>query len=297
MKNFLPFALLFCIHSFSQDFDIEGHRGCRGLMPENTIEAMKRAVDLGVTTLELDVVISADNQVFLSHEPFLSHEICLDQNGDEISEVNEKNFNLYQMDYNEIRQCDCGSKVHPKFLNQTKIKTYKPLLAEVIDSVSDYIKKKYPNKIIYYNIETKSAVEGDAVFHPKPETFVDLLLKVIEEKNSSDRVFIQSFDVRTLQYLHKIRPKFKTVLLVENKLSIEENLKLLGFIPNVYSPEFVLLAPKAIRYLHKKKVKVIPWTVNETDDMKKMIDLGVDGLITDYPDRYFDIQSNKKPEK
>lgn len=288
MKNYLSIALLlFITNCFAQEFDIEGHRGCRGLMPENSIQAMKKAIDLGVTTLELDVVISADGKVLLSHEPFLSHEICLDSNGKEITEANEKSFNLYQMPYNAIRQCDCGSKIHPRFLSQTKIKTYKPLLAEVIDSVAFYIKSRYPGRVIHYNIETKSAIEGDAVFHPKPEAFVDLLLKVIEEKKIAAITYIQSFDVRTLQYLHKIRPQFKTVLLVENKFSVKENLKLLGFTPNVYSPEFILLDEETIQYLHKKKVKVIPWTVNEIADMKKIIDLGVDGLISDYPDRYF----------
>lgn len=297
MKNYLLLlAFLFITNCFSQQFDIQGHRGCRGLLPENSIEAMKKAVDLGVTTLELDVVIAADHQVLLSHEPFLSHEICLDKNGNEITEENEKNFNLYKMNYSEIRQCDCGSKIHPRFLNQIKIKTYKPLLSEVIDSVEHYIKRNHPNKTIYYNIETKSAVEGDAVFHPNPKIFVDLLVKVIEGKNIQNKTFIQSFDVRTLQYLHEIKPQFKTVLLVENTLSIKENLKLLGFKPNVYSPEFILLDEEKVRFLHKKQIKVIPWTVNETSDMKRIMSLGVDGLISDYPDRYFDIL-NRKPEK
>jgi glycerophosphoryl diester phosphodiesterase len=290
-KYLLILSLLSASQCFSQEFDIQGHRGCRGLLPENSIEGMKKAIDLGVTTLELDVVISADHQVLLSHEPFLSHEICLDKNGNEITEVNEKSFNLYQMSYDDIRQCDCGSKIHPRFLGQTKIKTYKPLLSEVIDSVENYIKRKYPDKSIFYNIETKSAIEGDAVFHPKPKEFVDLLLKVIQDKNIGNGVFIQSFDVRTLQYLHGIKSKIKTVLLVENKLSIQENLKLLGFKPTVYSPEFILLDAEAVLYLHRKKIKVIPWTVNEVPDMKKIISLGADGLISDYPNRYFEIIS------
>ena len=138
------FLLLLTVNSFSQEFDIQGHRGCRGLLPENSIVAMKKAVDLGVTTLELDVVISADHQVLLSHEPFLSHEICLDSNGNEIYENNEKSYNLYKMNYDEIRKCDCGSKIHPRFLSQEKVKTYKPLLSEMIDSVENYIQKKYP---------------------------------------------------------------------------------------------------------------------------------------------------------
>ncbi|TGD59545.1 glycerophosphodiester phosphodiesterase [Flavobacterium humi] len=292
-KSLLIAFLLAAFPIFSQEFDIQGHRGCRGLLPENSIEAMKKAVDLGVTTLELDVVVSADNQVLLSHEPFLSHEICLDRNGNEITEANEKNFNLYQMDYATIRQCDCGSKIHPRFIDQEKIRTYKPLLSEVIDSVSNYIRRKYPKKHIYYNIETKSAAEGDDVFHPKPHAFVDLLLKVLREKHITDSVYIQSFDVRTLQYLHKIEPGIKTVLLVENRLSVAQNLTILGFKPTVYSPEFILLNPENVAYLHQKKINVIPWTVNETADMEKIINMGVDGIISDYPNRYFDLIKRK----
>ena len=290
MKQLLLLVLvLFPFLSFGQEFDIQGHRGCRGLLPENSIEAFKRAIDLGVTTLEMDVVISKDKQVLLSHEPFLSHEIALDLNGNEITEKDEKSFNLYQMDYDQIKQYDCGSKIHPRFLDQLKIKTYKPLLSEIIDFVENYSKTNYPNRKIKYNIETKSEPKGDLVFHPNPKEFVMLLANVLQNKNISDRVYIQSFDVRTLQFLHANFPEFKTVLLVDNKLSIKENLKLLDFIPNVYSPEFVLLDKKAIRYLHRKNIKVIPWTVNEIKDIKKVINLNVDGLISDYPNRYFEI--------
>ncbi|MCL9805295.1 glycerophosphodiester phosphodiesterase [Flavobacterium amniphilum] len=278
----LPFA------TFAQNLDIQGHRGCRGLLPENSIEAMKKAIDLGVTTLEMDVVISKDKQVLLSHEPFMSHEITLDLNGQEIAETDEKNFNLYQMDYAQIKQYDCGSKIHPRFLDQTKIKTYKPLLSEVIDFAESYVNEKYPGRKLFYNIETKTTPEGDAIFHPKPNEFVDLLVSVIKPKQISERVYIQSFDVRTLQHLHTAYSEFKTVLLVENKLSIAKNLALLGFKPDVYSPEFILLDERKVEMLHKKGIKVIPWTVNKKEDMNKVIKYGVDGLISDYPDRYFE---------
>jgi glycerophosphoryl diester phosphodiesterase len=95
--------------------------------------------------------------------------------------------------------------------------------------------------------------------------------------------------VRTLQHLHVTYPEFKTVLLVENKLSISKNLDLLGFKPNVYSPEFILLDERKVEMLHKKGIKVIPWTVNKMEDMKRMINYGVDGLISDYPNRYFEL--------
>lgn len=289
MRKFL-FTLLLPLVSQAQNFDIQGHRGCRGLLPENTIEAMKKAIDLGVTTIEMDVVISKDKQVLLSHEPFLSHEICLDKNNNEITSSNEHSYNSYTMNYDEIKSCDCGSKTHPRFLEQQKLKTYKPLLSEVIDFTENYIAKNYPGRKIQYNIETKSDPKGDNIYHPLPEQFVDLLIAVIQSKNITERVYIQSFDVRTLQHLHKKYPEFKTVLLVENKMSINKNLKLLGFSPDVYSPEFILLDAKKVKELQKKGIKVIPWTINKKEDMQKIIDFGVDGLITDYPDRYFELK-------
>lgn len=287
--RFTTLLVLLPFFAFAQEFDIQGHRGCRGLLPENSIQAMLKAIDLGVTTLEMDVVISKDNQVVLSHEPFLSYEIALDLNGKEIEEKNEKSYNLYQMTYEQIKQYDCGTKVHPRFLEQQKIKAYKPLLSEVIDSVEHYIQIKYPGKKICYNIETKTTIEGDAIFHPKTEDFVNLMMAVIKEKNIQDRVYIQSFDVRTLQHLHTTYPEFKTVLLVENELSIDENLKALGFKPDIYSPYFKLLDKKKVNYLHQKKIKVIPWTVNEKKDMQQIIKMKVDGIISDYPNRYFEL--------
>nr|MBP9794290.1 glycerophosphodiester phosphodiesterase [Flavobacterium sp.] len=245
----------------------------------------------GVTTLEMDVVISKDNEVVLSHEPFLSHEITLDLNGNEIAEIDEKNFNLYQMNYSQIKQYDCGSKIHPRFTEQEKLKTYKPLLSEVIDFAESYIQKNYPGRKIQYNIETKSDPKGDDLFHPKPMEFVALLMAVLNQKNISDRIYIQSFDVRTLQHVHANFPKYKTVLLVENKMSISKNLKLLGFRPDVYSPEFILLNKKKVNQLHQKNIKVIPWTINKKDDMQRIISFGVDGIITDYPNRYFELKN------
>src|SRR4029079_15930170 len=124
--------------------------GCRGLMPENTIPAFLKAVELGITTLEMDVVISKDSQVVVSHDPYFNHEITTKPNGDTINEAEEKDLKLYRMSYEEIRQYDVGIKPHPRFPLQQKIKAYKPLLSDVLDSVVMHITmlKRAP---VYYN--------------------------------------------------------------------------------------------------------------------------------------------------
>src|ERR1700754_3858617 len=113
-------------------FDKEGHRGCRGLMPENTIPAMMKALELGVTTLEMDAVITADNQVVLSHEPFFNHEITTKPDGKLVTAQEEKSLNIYKMTYAQTQQYDVGLRPHPRFPQQQKLKATKPLLKEVI---------------------------------------------------------------------------------------------------------------------------------------------------------------------
>ena len=112
--------ILFMNCKSTTSIDIQGHRGCRGLMPENTIEAFKKAIELGVHTLELDVAISKDGIVVVSHEPFMSRKTCLDARGNEITKAYDKKYNLYQMTFDSIKQFDCGTKFHPKFPNQKK---------------------------------------------------------------------------------------------------------------------------------------------------------------------------------
>ncbi|RMG30770.1 MAG: glycerophosphodiester phosphodiesterase [Bacteroidetes bacterium] len=264
--------------------DIQGHRGCRGLMPENSIPAFIRAIDLGVNTLELDVVISKDSQVVVSHEPYFSHLICTTPEGQEIQAENERQFNLFQMTYEEIRAFDCGSRPHPRFPGQAKMAVYKPLLTELIDTVETYTHTR-GLPAVRYNIETKSSPEGDGVFHPEPATFVKLLMEVIQSKGIEDRCSIQSFDPRTLQVAHQQYPGMELVLLAENQLSVEENLQQLGFTPAVYSPYFKLVDEEVVKFCHTKGMKLIPWTVNEQTDIQRMLELGVDGIISDYPDR------------
>ncbi len=268
-------------------FDKEGHRGCRGLMPENTIPAFLKAIDLGVTTLEMDAVITKDSQVIISHEPFFNHEITTKPDGSYVSEAEEKSLNIYRMDYAEVKTYDVGMKPHPRFPRQQKIPAVKPLLGNVIDSVVQHTMtvKRLP---VYYNIETKTTDSTDNIFHPAPAPFVELLMKVILDKGIAERTIIQSFDIRTLQYLHRHYAEMKTALLVEedDKKTFAFQLKGLGFIPTIYSPAYQLVTPLLVKQCHDAGIKIIPWTVDDKAQIDRLKNLGVDGIISDYPDLF-----------
>lgn len=268
-------------------FDRQGHRGCRGLMPENTIPAMLRAIDLGVTTLEMDVVITADGQVILSHEPFMSWEISTTPDGRTFTAKEEKQYNIYRMDYATVRTWDVGLKPHPRFRQQEKIAVSKPLLSELIDSVETYARRKGLPPL-FYNIETKSDPAGDDIYHPQPGPFTDKLMAVIREKGISSRVIIQSFDRRTLQVVHQKYPGIRTALLVEgfSKEPLDEHLQQLGFTPSIYSPEFTLVNPALVAACHAKGMKLIPWTVNDRAAIDRLRTMGVDGIISDFPNLF-----------
>lgn len=272
-----------------KQIDFQGHRGCRGLMPENTIPGFIKALDLGVNTLEMDVVITSDMQVLLSHEPYFSHEICTDPQGKELDEARTSNHLIYALTYAQTTAYDCGMKPHLRFPDQEKIPVHKPLLIDVILAAEQHANATQ-RELPYYNIETKSTPEGDNILHPAPDEFARLLADVVIEKGIQNRTIIQSFDVRTLQYLHNAEPDMTLALLVENNLGPEENLRLLGFTPDIYSPDYNLVDEDLVNYCAQHKMKLIPWTVNELPVMQNLLDIGVDGIISDYPDKFRELR-------
>ncbi|WP_316798615.1 glycerophosphodiester phosphodiesterase family protein [Pedobacter frigidisoli] len=277
------FAMLLTAASAQkQKFDIQGKAGARGIMPENTIEGMLKALDLGVTTLEMDAVVSKDKMVVLSQEPYFNNEISLQPNGKPITLKDQKNFNIYKMNYEEVKKFDVGSKVHSRFPGQMKFKAYKPLLSETIDAVEAYVKEHKLKKPVY-SIETKTIKNGDHEFQPEPAEFVDLIMDIINEKKLAKRVIIESFDMRTLQYLHEKYPKVQTSLLIDEKEPFEDYIEKLGFKPTIYSPYSVLVGKGLVDRCHDMGIKIIPWTVNTVKEVKYFMNLGVDGIITDYP--------------
>ena len=312
-KVLIIFSMLFSSAAFSQQkLDVQAHRGGMALLPENTIPAMLNAVKLGAKTLELDVVISADGKVVVSHDGYMSAAFMTKPNGTEITKEEEKSLSLFQMSYDSIRRYQSGIKTHPMFPAQLKLKTYKPLLNDLIDSVEAYVKA---NKLkpIYYNIETKCSPAGDGKYNPSPEVFVKTMMDVINKKGIKKRVIIQSFDIRTLKILHQTEPKLKLALLVQGKMNLtEEQLKkyglsakevedyfkqlstnkgglegdiaVLGFTPTIYSPYYSGVNAEMVKKVHEKNMLIVPWTVDKEEDMIALGKLGLDGIITNCPD-------------
>jgi len=279
-----------CLPSDSEKhhLDIQGHRGCRGLMPENTIEGFIKAVELGVTTLELDVVVSKDKKLIVSHEAFFNHEITTLPDNQPITEVNQKDFNIFQMTYEEISKYDVGLKKHPKFPLQNKIKAYKPTLSMVVDTVEHYIKvNNLP--AVRYNIEIKHDKSLDNLYNPSSDVFTTLVYEEVKRLGIAKKCNIQSFDPECLNILHKIDSTVEIALLVGNNDSYIQNLEKLTFKPDCYSPHYSLVNDQLLDYCRKNKIKLIPWTVNEEADIIRLIHLGVGGIISDYPDKVIEL--------
>ena len=288
MKTSISFLLLSFIINMAvaqSNFLKQGHRGCRGLMPENTIAAMKKAIDLGVQVLELDVVISKDKQVVVSHDTHFTADISLKPSGDTISIEEAKNYVLYRMTYEEIKKYDVGKKHNVKFPQQENFAAYKPLLSVLIDSADIYAKEQ-GKPLPFYNIEIKSEQKTDGIEHPAPPEFVALVLAVLKSKNILDRMNIQSFDVRPLQLIHQQYPTIKLAYLTANKKSVSENITELGFTPYFYSPYYKMVNRETVEFCHEQGMKIIPWTVNTKAEIEELKNLNVDGIITDYPNLF-----------
>ncbi len=267
--------------------DYQAHRGGRGLMPENTIAAMLAVMDnKKVSTLEMDLAITKDKQVVVSHDPILNPLITTKPDGTFIK-ASEPNKNIiYQMDYTALEKYDVGLKTHPGFTGQKKLAASIPTLSSLIDSVE--AKSKTIGRKMNYNIEIKSVEGKDGIEHPDPNEFVELVVNILQKKNILNRTSLQSFDLRPLRLLHEKYPYIKTSYLVFGAecVNAEKQIALLGFQPTIYSPEYKYVNKAMVDYCHQKNIQVIPWTVNTKEEINTLIQLKVDGIITDYPNLY-----------
>ena len=266
--------------------EIHGHRGCRGLLPENTLPAFLHALTLGVDVLEMDVVISADQQVVVSHEPWLNPAICLDPDGNRIATATTPVFNLYELPYGIIRRCDCGQLRHPNFPQQASQPTYKPLLREVFALIENAA-LTLGRSPIRYAIEIKSDRGGDTLYHPAPDEYLLLVLDEINAAQVAARTTLLCFDPRILRLAHQRQPSLATCLLAEAGQSWAATLQGLGFMPTTFGPDYHTVSSESVRRLRTDfpGLRLVPWTVNELSDMRRLQAMGVDGITTDFPDR------------
>lgn len=264
--------------------DLQGHRGARGLLPENSIPAFRRALELGVNTLELDLAVSKEGRLVVSHEPWMSADICSTPDGRPVPAESAQEHSLYGMTYDEIARYDCGSRGNGRFPDQAPMPVAKPLLDSVIVMAERYT-AAHGLPPIRYNMEIKTKPEHDGHHHPEPAAFARRLYDALVAHEVLSRSTVQSFDPRALEGMYAIDPGVTLGFLVNNDLGLTGNLDRLTFTPDVYSPHHRLVDRELVEAVHRRGMAIIPWTVNDVETMRRLVTLGVDGIITDYPDR------------
>ncbi len=265
----------------SPPFDWQGHRGARGLLPENTIPAFLRALSYPqVVTLELDVVISADDRVVVSHDPYMEPTICQTPQGDSIT----GQISLRKLTVTEIAAYDCGLRPHPRFPEQARRPATKPTLAAVFAAVDQYcVQQGRPSP--RYNIELKYQPDWEPELVPDRATFVNLVVEDVLAWGHPNLVTLQCFDPLTLAVIHDRDPGLQLAYLDEAPGGVAAKMEALGFVPAIYSPWEQPLTPAVIAEARALGMRIVPWTVNEVARMSELREQGVDGIITDYPDR------------
>ncbi len=265
--------------------EVEGHRGAAGVMPENTIEAMLYAVGIGVNTLELDLQVTKDGEVIVSHDAHINPKFTLDDKGEEISEKQAKKRVFSKMKYDDVIGYDTGTKLYDRFPDQKKINTHIPLLSALIDSVELYVAKNGLSPV-RYNIEIKSSKEKEKQgLVLDYDAFSDKAMEVLLSKELGERLLVQSFDTRCLNYINEKYPDTRLAYLVSNNDGFANHMAQLNFQPETYSPNYKLVDAELIQSCKEKGMKVVPWTVDDDEAIIKMLDLGVDGIISNYPNR------------
>ena len=303
----LAFAatLLLIMTGNANSLDLQGHRGARGLLPENTLPAFARALTIGVTTLELDTAITRDGVVVVSHDATLNPDITRDAKGQWIK---RDDIAINAIGFAELQQYDVG-RINPQSVYAGRFPDQKPLDGTRIPRLAEVfaLARNAGNNHVRFNIETKISPEHAQRTLP-PAEFARALIALIRAEQLEARVTIQSFDWRTLQVVQQEAPQITTVYLTAQQ-SWQDNIRARnssspwtadrhisqfgGSLPRlvngaggtIWSPYFGDVTQDAVREAQQLGLKVIVWTVNESRDMERMIDFGVDGIISDYPDR------------
>lgn len=249
--------------------EVQGHRGCRGLRPENTLAAFRHAIALGVDVLELDLGLTADRVLAVAHDPEVNDTLCR-------ASAPLPARRLRDLTFEQVRTLDCGALKNPRFPNQVLVPGARiPRLEQVLALL-----REHPR--LGLNIEIKTFPDRPQVSHP-PAEFARALAPLLAAPGLAARVVVQSFDPRALQAMAAAAPRVTLAALADRRADMEPMLQATG--ARIISPRFSELMRGDIATFHKRGVRVVPWTVNQVADMKRLMARGVDGIITDYPDR------------
>jgi glycerophosphoryl diester phosphodiesterase len=308
----LAAGLCFLINGEVMAFDIEAHRGGRALFPENTLPSFANALSMGVNTLELDIGVTSDGTIVVSHERGLNPDLARNPDGVYVAPPGTPFVRLRLEDVKkyDVGQIRPGSRYAAQFPDQHAVPgTRIPTLREVFDLV-----RKSGDRNVRFNIETKIDPHHPDE-SPDPERFVTLLLDFLKAQKFTDRAMIQSFDWRTLQLVQKLAPAIPTVYLTlqkgagatifldkasdwtagfdpaEHGNSVPAAIKAAG--GAIWSPYFGDVDPGLVAESHRLGMAVVVWTVNKPADMTRMIDMGVDGIISDHPDLLRNVAGEK----
>jgi glycerophosphoryl diester phosphodiesterase len=245
---------------------VQGHRGARAMRPENTIPAFEYAIKAGVDALEMDMAVTRDNVIVISHDPILHGPVCT---GPRPSAI------IHELTLAEVRQWDCGAVRNPLFAKQQTVPATKmPTLDEVLSLSTQ--------GTFEYNIETKSFADKPQ-YTPAPEEFVRLFLDQVRKHGLEKRVMLQSFDFRTLVAARKMAPEIRRSALTEFDKRDFVTIAQEGGQAQIISPNYNLVTKEKVQAAHKAGLQVVPWTVNTPADWDRMIDARVDAIISDDP--------------
>lgn len=274
-------------HDYDMDsyVDVQAHRGGAGLMPENTIQAMQRALDLGVNTLELDLQVCGDGQVVVSHDAYFHSRYATRPDGSVVKKEEPKEY-IYHMPYDSVMKYDTGIRSSEVWPEKECIPAYKPLAYELIDFVESYTVDKGITPV-RYNVEIKSREgKNEGKNWPEYHEFVDKCVQVLNDFDLGDRLVIQSFDVRALNYMHEKYPDLHLSYLIdETDVDFEKTMSLLNFVPEWISPHYSIVNEEFVKKAKASGMKIVPWTADDTDDIRRLVELKVEAIISNYPDR------------
>lgn len=247
-------------------FTLVGHRGARGLFPENTVPAFLGALEAGVDGLELDVHVAGDGAVVVCHDPRVDAE--------------ETRVAVSSLSAGQLSRLDVGTRPDPSFPDRRPMAVGIPTLDDVFQAVSSSGERPE------WFVEVKSTLDGEGSLHPGPGAFAGATARVIDRHGLAGQTTIMSFDPRILVALRNREPRISLMLLVEegSPMSLEAHVDRLGFVPDGIGPHWSLVTPAAVSRAHAAGMRVLPWTVNDREQALKLVSMGVDGLTTDRPD-------------